>query len=30
VSVKFGSNDATDTWNMTAMNWQATVTEDAF
>jgi hypothetical protein len=30
VSVKFGSNDATDTWNMTALNWQATVTEDAF
>jgi len=30
VSIKFGSNDSTDTWNMTAMNWQATVTEDAF
>ena len=30
VSIKFGSNDATDTWNVTAMNWQATVTEDAF
>ena len=30
VAVKFGSNDATDTWNMTALNWQATVTEDAF
>jgi len=30
MSVKFGSNDATDTWNMTAINWQATVTEDAF
>jgi len=30
VAVKFGSNDATDTWKMSAMNWQATVTEDAF
>jgi hypothetical protein len=30
MSVKFGSNDSTDTWNMTAINWQATVTEDAF
>jgi len=30
VAVKFGSNDATDTWNMTALNWQATLTEDAF
>jgi hypothetical protein len=30
VAVKFGSNDATDTWNMTALNWQATITEDAF
>jgi hypothetical protein len=24
------SNDATDTWNVTALNWQATVVEDAF
>jgi hypothetical protein len=30
VSVKVESNDATDTWNLTALNWQATVTEDAF
>lgn len=30
VSVKFGSNDSTDTWKVSAMNWQATVTEDAF
>ena len=30
LSVKVESNDATDTWNLTAMNWQATVTEDAF
>ena len=30
VSVKVQSNDATDTWNLTAINWQATVTEDAF
>lgn len=30
ISIKFGSNDATYTWNMTAMNWQATISEDAF
>jgi hypothetical protein len=30
VAIKFGSNDATDTWKVSAMNWQATVTEDAF
>lgn len=30
ISVKVDSNDATDTWNMTAMNWQATIVEDAF
>jgi hypothetical protein len=30
LAVKFGTNDATDTWNVTALNWQATVTEDAF
>lgn len=30
VSVKVESNDATDTWNLTALNWQASVTEDAF
>jgi hypothetical protein len=29
-SIKVESNDTTDTWNMTAMNWQTTVTEDAF
>jgi hypothetical protein len=30
VSVKVESNDATYTWNMPALNWQATITEDAF
>jgi hypothetical protein len=30
VALKFGSNDATDTWKMSALNMQATVTEDAF
>jgi hypothetical protein len=30
VAVKVESNDATNTWNLTALNWQATVTEDAF
>jgi hypothetical protein len=30
VSVKVESNDATDAWNLTALNWQATVVEDAF
>jgi hypothetical protein len=30
VAVKIQSNDATDTWNVTALNWQATITEDAF
>jgi hypothetical protein len=30
LSVKAESNDATDAWNLTALNWQATVTEDAF
>jgi hypothetical protein len=30
VSVKVQSNDATDTWNITALNWQATIVEDAF
>ncbi|MGI9142926.1 MAG: hypothetical protein ACR2IJ_07005 [Fluviibacter sp.] len=30
VAVKVESNDATDAWNLTALNWQATVTEDAF
>lgn len=30
VSVKVESNDATDAWNMTALNWQATIVEDAF
>ena len=30
ISIKFGSNVATDTWKVSAMNWQATVVEDAF
>ena len=30
LSVKISSNDATDAWNLTAINWQTTVTEDAF
>ena len=30
LSVKIESNNATDAWNLTALNWQATVTEDAF
>jgi hypothetical protein len=30
VSIKVESNDATNAWNMTAMNWQASVVEDAF
>lgn len=30
IAVKVESNDATDTWNLTALNWQATVVEDAF
>jgi hypothetical protein len=30
VALKFGSNDATDTWKVSALNLQATVTEDAF
>ena len=30
VAIKFGSNDATDTWKVSALNLQATVTEDAF
>ena len=30
VSLKMESNDATDQWNSTAMNWQATIIEDAF
>jgi len=30
ISVKVESNDATDAWNMTALNWQATIVEDAF
>ena len=29
-SIKVYSNDATDTWNLTALNWQASITEDAF
>jgi hypothetical protein len=30
IALKVESNDATDTWNMTALNFQATVVEDAF
>jgi hypothetical protein len=30
VSIKIESNDATDAWNTTAMNFQATVVQDAF
>lgn len=30
VAVKVESNDATDTWNLTALNWQASIVEDAF
>jgi hypothetical protein len=30
VAVKVESNDATNTWNLTAINWQATTVEDAF
>ena len=29
-SVKVSSNDATDSWNITALNWQASIIEDAF
>jgi hypothetical protein len=30
VSVKVASNDAINAWNLTALNWQATIVEDAF
>jgi hypothetical protein len=30
LSIKVESNDSTDHWNLTAMNWQATIVEDAF
>ena len=30
VSVKVESNDATNSWNLTAINWQTTIVEDAF
>jgi len=30
ISVKVQSNDATNAWNLTALNWQATIVEDAF
>jgi hypothetical protein len=30
VSVKVESNDNTNTWNLTAINWQTTIVEDAF
>jgi hypothetical protein len=29
-SVKVESNNATDAWNLTALNWQASIVEDAF
>ena len=30
ISVKVESNDATNAWNLTALNWQTTIVEDAF
>ena len=30
VALKFGTNDATNTWHVSAMNYQGTITEDAF
>jgi len=30
VAVCFGSNDATDDWKLSPINWQATVTEAGF
>lgn len=30
IAVKVESNDATNAWNLTALNWQTTVVEDAF
>ena len=30
VAVKVASNDATNSWNLTALNWQASIVEDAF
>ena len=30
VALKVASNDATDTWNLSAMNWQTTIVEDAY
>lgn len=30
ISIKVESNDATDSWNLTALNWQAIIVEDAF
>ena len=30
VAIKMESNDSTDTWNVPALNWQATITEDAY
>jgi hypothetical protein len=30
LAVKVESNDATHHWKLTAMNWQATIVEDAF
>jgi hypothetical protein len=30
VALKFGTTDSTDTWQVSAMNIQGTITEDAF
>ncbi len=30
ISVKVESNDATNAWNLTALNWQASIVEDAY
>jgi len=30
IAVKVESNDATNAWNLTALNWQTTIVEDAF
>jgi hypothetical protein len=30
IAIKMESNDSTDTWNVPALNWQATITEDAY
>jgi hypothetical protein len=30
IAIKMESNDSSDTWNVPALNWQATITEDAY